>query len=204
MPRPEGSVEKVREISVDPQPGGLRAVYLVETRSDDEAHEIDNLFAELQSQVQVLQLCEGKLVSYAVQAHESDAAVLDEIESFLKENFAFVVTQRSFDDLIYRIVTELSGNTGSKLHAVSRCNICGKVEPFPTTLVNMTREDGSVFLSRCYCASCTAEAAAPSNKEFIRSLLAADQRDFKKIARAELVRCPSRKQPMRFKVKDLS
>ncbi|MCE5314553.1 MAG: hypothetical protein ABFD49_08035 [Armatimonadota bacterium] len=204
MPKREGSVETVREICIDPQPSGLRAVYLVETRSEEESREIDKLFLELESQIQVRQLCRGKLVSYVVQAHESDASVLDEIEDILKKSYAFVVTQRSFDDLICRIVRELCEDTGSKLSAIPKCNICGKVEPFPNTVVNLSDDDGSVLISRNYCSSCTAEASAPSNKEFIKSLLAADKRDFRKIESAELVRHPSRKQSIRFRVKDFT
>ena len=204
MPKREGSVETVREICIDPQPSGLRAVYLVETRSDEEAREIGKLFSELESELQMRQLSKGKLVSYVVQAHESDASVLDDIEDILKKNYAFVVTQRSFDELICRIVRELSEDTASKLFPIPKCNICGKVEPFPNIVVNLSGEDGSLLISRSYCASCTAEASAPSNKEFIKSLLAADKRDFRQIERAELVRHPSRKQPICFRIKDFS
>lgn len=201
MPRRGEAVETVKEICVDPQPGGLSAVYLVETRSPDEAAEIGKLFAEMQSHIQVRQLCKGKLVSYAVQADESHANVLDEIEEILKQSYAFVVTQRSFDDLICRIVEELSKDTGSKLVPIPHCNICGKREPFPSMVVSLTDEDGALLTSRSYCGRCTAEAAAPNNKEFVRSLLAADERDFGKLARAELVRRPSRKQPIVFQIK---
>lgn len=201
MPGLQQHDETISEICVDPQPSGLRAVYLVETRSEAEALEISDLFSELASQVQVRQLCQGKLVSYAVQAHDSEAAVLDDIEDVLKRNYAFVVTQRSFDEVIHRIVRELGRDTGSKLIEVARCNICGKSEPFPNTIISLSDEDGTVLLSRSYCARCTAEAAAPSNKEFVRSLLAADERDFGKLREAELVRRPSRKRPMRFRIK---
>lgn len=201
MPRRGEAVETVSEICVDPQPSGLSAVYLVETRSPKEAAEIGKLFADLQSHILVRQLCKGKLVSYAVQADESHSGVLDEIEDVLKRNYAFVVTQRSFDELICRIVEELSRDTDSKLLAIPRCNICGKREPFPNMVVSMTDEEGSVLMSRSYCARCTAEAAAPNNKEFVRSLLAADERDFGKLTHAELVRRPSRNQPIRFKIK---
>lgn len=201
MPRPGKSVETVSEIRIDPQPSGLRAVYLVEIRSPEEAREVGTLFSELESRVQVRQLCRGKLVSFAVQAHESDAQLLDEIEDVLKTNYGFVVTQRSFDEVIYRIVSELCLDTGSKLLPMPSCNICGKVDPFPSTVISLSDEDGSVLASRSYCARCTAEASAPNNKDFVLSLLAADKRDFSKIEQAELVRHPSRKQPIRFRIK---
>jgi hypothetical protein len=199
MPKRERPVEAVSEIRVAPQPCGLRAVYLVETRSASEGREVNRLFSELESQLQVRQLSKGKLLSYAVQADQSDSSVLDEIEEVLKSNFAFVVTQRSFDELICRIVKELCEDTGSKVLPLPHCNICKKVEPFPSMVVSLSGEDGSEVLSRSYCASCTAEASTPNSKQFVRSLLSADERDLGPIAEAELVRHPSRKL-MRFKV----
>ncbi|MEN6355458.1 MAG: hypothetical protein ABFD83_00075 [Armatimonadota bacterium] len=204
MPGKVGAVETVREICVDPKPNGMRAVYLVETRSNNEEREIDRLFSELEPELMIRQLSKGRLASYVVQAHECNESMLDEIEDILKENYAFVVTQRSFDELSCRIIKELAEHTGSKLLAVPKCNICGKVEPFPTIVVNFSDDDGSVLLSRSYCASCTAEASATgnkaSNKEFIKSLLSADKRDFRMIEHAQLVRRPSRKQPIRYRV----
>mgnify|MGYP005837572121 CR=1 FL=1 len=195
------STESISEIYIDPQPSGLRAVYLVETRSTEEARRIADLFGELESRFQIKQLSRGRLVSYAVQAHHSDAVALDEVENLLKSAYSFVVTQRSFDELIYRIVRELCRDTGSKLLPVSRCNICGKIEPFPTTVVNMSDGEGDVLISRVYCGGCTAAAVAPNSKQFVRSLLAADRRDFRAIERAELIKRPSRRRPLRFRIK---
>ena len=201
MPKRAEHIDSISEILVNPQPRGMRAVYLVETRTPQEAKEIDKLFGELASQIQVRQLCKGTLVSYAVQADESDIALLDEIENLLKQTYAFVVAQHSFDDLICRIVKELCLDTQSKLIPMPTCNICGKTEPFPALLVNLTDEEGKIVFARNYCSNCAAVASAPSNKEFIRSLLAADERDFSKLEQAELVRHPSRKQPIRFRIK---
>lgn len=201
MPKQRLSEEAVSEISVNPQPGGLRAVYLVETRSHDETREIGKIFDGLRLRMRVEQLSKGKLVSFVVQADQADEPLLDELEGVLKASYGFVVTHRSFDDLIYRIVKELCEDTGSKLLPIPHCNICGKTEPFPNTVVSLSDQGGDVLLSRSYCGSCTAAAVAPSNKEFVRSLLAADKRDFGHLEQAEFVRRPSRKQPMRFKIK---
>ncbi len=161
---------------------------------------LGEIFAELESRIQVRPLCKGKLVSFAVQADPSDVALLDDLEEILRTSYAFVVTHRSFDSVIYRIVRELSRDTGSELMSMPRCNICGKDEPFPNTVVSLTGADGSVLDTRSYCASCTAKAAAPSNKEFVKALLNADKRNFGKIERAELVRHPSRRRSIRFKI----
>ena len=200
MARLQRHVATVREICVDPRPSGLRAVYLVETRSAEEAREIAKLFSELETHIQVRQLCKGRLVSYVVQAHQCDSSLLDDVENILKSSHAFVVSQGSFDEVIYRIVRELAQDTGSSLLPMSHCHICGKTEPFPNTVVNLSDEDGYVVMSRHYCGSCTAEAAAPTNKQFVRSLLAADRRDFGGLVQAELVRHRSR-QNVRFKIK---
>ena len=58
-----------------------------------------------------------------------------------------------------------------------------------------------MLLCRSYCARCTAEAAAPNNKDFIRSLLAADEHDFRRLEQADLVRRPSRRRPIRFRIR---
>lgn len=196
-----GGKASFSEICVDPQPAGLRAVYLVETLDAKEAKDVAELFGDLESRVQIKQLCTGRLVGYAVQMHESDSSLLDEIEAMLKGHYSFVVTQRSFDEVIYRIVTELCADTGSKLLPVPHCNICGRTDPFPSIMVSLSDEQGNTRICRNYCASCTAGATATSNKEFVRSLLASDKRKFSEIERAELVRRPSRKQPIRFQIK---
>lgn len=188
------------EVSVDQRPAGLRAVYLVETCDSEEARTVARLFADLETRIQVRRLCTGKLVSYAVQMHDSDSSVLDEIEAMLKGNYSFVVTQRSYDEIIYRIVTELCADTSSKLLPIPRCSICGRTEPFPSVIVNLSDEQGQVRMCRNYCASCAASATATSNKEFVRSLLASDRKSFREIERAQLVRHSSRKRPIRYKI----
>lgn len=201
MARQSGCMETIREIQLSPQPSGLRAVYLVETHSDNEAQEIASLFKELDTHLQVRQLSSGKLMSYVVQALESDSELLDAIEDVLKQNFTFLVTQRSFDDVIYRIVKDLCKETSSKLLPIQQCNICGKIEPFPNTVISLSDDCGDEMLSRCYCSSCSASSSASSNKEYVLSLLAADKRNFKNLKGAELVRRPTKLQPIRFKIK---
>lgn len=196
-----GEKASFSEICVDPQPAGVRAVYLVETLDAQEARSVAALFEDLESRIQVKRLCTGKLVSYAVQMHESDVSLLDEIEAMLKGNYSFVVTQRSLDEVIYGIVRDLCEDTGSKLLPVPHCNICGRTEPFPSITVSLSDERGRVRTCRNYCASCAASATATSNKEFVRSLLASDKREFREIERAELVRRSSRKQPIKYQIK---
>ena len=195
------SLHHISEICMDPQPTCLKAVFLIETREQTEAREVSKLFSELESQVQVRQLSAGRLVSYCVHALQSDWELLDELEAVLKETYSFVLAQRSFDEVIYRVILDLCRDTNSTILPLSECNICGKTEPFPTIVIGLTQDDGSILASRSYCRRCTAEAGSTNHKEFVRSLLAADEDDFGKLARAELVRHPSRKQPVRFKVK---
>ncbi len=198
MSRKQRSISLVSEIRVEPVPPGIRWVYLVETRSQEEADEIVRLFRELESQVQVCPLCAGKLVGYAVQAHHSDVMLLDEIDDVLRRAYAFVVTYRSFEPLIYRIVGELCKDTQSTILPVPHCNICGNLDPFPNTVVSFTDCSGNIVLSRNYCSSCTAQTNARSHKEFIKSLLTADECDFGCFKEADFVRRASNKRLIRF------
>jgi len=142
---------------IEPVPIGARAVYLVETRSQDEAREVERLFDELESRARVCKLCEGKLLSYVVQTSRSDSALLDEIEDVLKATCGFVVTQGSFDEVIYRIVRELCEDTGSTLLPARECDVCGRPEPFPSTVATRNGK-GLMASSRQCCGGCAAKA----------------------------------------------
>lgn len=189
----------VSQISVDPGSGGLVAVYLVETRDDEQTKSLRNLFEELKPHINVAQLSRGRLMSYAVQAE--DASLLDELENVLRQNYAFVVMQRSFDPVIYCVVKELCADTESKLLTIPHCNICGRPNPFPDTVITLTDEVGVRVMSRSYCSTCTASLVARTNKDFVLSLLSADRRDFGKIERSELVRSRAKSNYLRYKVR---
>lgn len=191
----------VSQISLDPQPQGANVVYLVDTRNDDESNELARLFDELKASLQIRQLTRGKLMSYAVQVSGVDASLLSELEGVLKGNYGFVVTHRSFDPVIYRVVRELAADTGSKLLPIPHCNICGKPEPFPEVVINLSDSDGETLSSRTYCSTCTAGSTARNTKDFVISLLSADQTDFSSLSREQLVRSRTRKQSIRYKIK---
>lgn len=195
-----GSVENVSEIVVDPRPGGLRAVFLVETASASEARDVGRFFDELGTYVQVRQLSKGSLLSFAIQTADSDQSILEEVRMALAARCGFVCLHSSFDSLIYRIVSELCVDTGSKLVPIPKCNICGKVDPFPETTISLSDGDGARVISRNYCSTCTAQAAATNNRDFVLSLLSADRRDFSALREQKLVRSPSRKRKIKFRV----
>jgi len=190
----------VSQISVDPGSRGTVAVYLVEAANDEEGRALRSLFEELKPHINVTQLSHGQLVSYAVQTR--DPCVLDELENVLKSTYAFVVMQRSFDSVIYRVVKELCADTGSKLLAIPHCNICGRPDPFPDTVITLADEAGEIVTSRSYCATCTASLAARTNKDFVLSLLAADRRDFGRLEHSKLVRSRARSHYLRYKVRN--
>lgn len=191
----------ISEIWLDPQPQGLRAVYLVEARDKNEADEVASLFSDLEPNLQVRQLSSGKLFSYAVKTQQDQQRNLMELEEALRTTFGFVILHHSFDDIIYKIVAELCADTGSKLVSPPRCDICGKLDPFPDTVVNLADQCGETILSGSYCGSCTAAFSARSNKEFLLSLLRADARDFSLLEKAQLVSAKSRKQPIKFRIR---
>jgi len=201
MARMRASREAVSEVSVSPQPNGLKAVYLFDARTEYEAEAIKALFAELSQRLQVRKLSDGRLVSYVVQAEQPDGDLLDALDDILHRECGFVAAHYDFDEMIYHIVKDLAHDTASRFIQVPRCNICGMAEPFPSTIANLSDGDGEILESRCYCQSCTAHAAAPSNKEFLLSLLEADEEDFESIRAANLERRRSAQRTLRFKVR---
>ena len=189
------------QISLDPQPHGTRAVYMVEGRTNEEAEEVCGLFAELEPLLEIRQLSKGKLVSYAVKTVRDHQQALAELEQALKQNYGFVILHRSFDEVIYKIVSELCGDTGSELIPVPRCNICGRSEPFPDTVINVADQGGNTVASGAYCQTCTAASSGRNNKDFLLSLLHADSRDFSDLENIQLVRAGSRQQSIRYRIR---
>lgn len=191
----------VSQICVEPRPRGLSAVYLVETQNEHEAADLARLFGDFGPVLESIQLSNGKLVSYAVQLHDQDQSLLEEIEAFLKKNFGFVILHRSFDPLIYDIVRELSKDSGSDLLPISKCDICGKHDPFPATMVSFLDSQNTNLTTRMYCGTCTAESSGRNNKEFLKALLEADRGDFGVLCHMGLVRNRSSKQRVAFRIK---
>ena len=189
----------VSRILVDPQPGGAVAVYLAEAGGEEAARLLRDFFEELKPRVNVAQLSRGKLVSYAVQT--DDPSVLYEIEGVLRKTCKFMVVQHSFDYLIYQIIKDLCAYTESRLLAIPHCDICGRPEPFPGTIITLTDKDGRVMMSCSYCGTCTANLSASTNKDFVLSLLSADRRDFSRLAHSELIRLGGRRRYLRYKVR---
>ena len=201
MPRTRIPVGLVSQICVEPQSKGMCAVYLVETQNEREAEDLSRLFCDFSPTLQSIQLSSGKLVSYAVQLDSSDQTLLEEIEAFLKRNFGFVVLHRSFDALIYDIVRELCKDSGSTLMPIPKCDICGKHDPFPQTLVRLLDKENVHLASRTYCGTCTAEATGRNKKEFLRTLLGADRGGLGAFSDVNLVRSRSSKKRMAFRIK---
>lgn len=201
MPRSRVPVRLVSQICVEPQPKGLRAVYLVKTKNEAEAEMLSKVFADFAPSLQTLQLSRGKLVSYAVQLQGEDQSLFSEIETFLRKNFEFVVLHRSFDPLIYDIVKKLSEDSGSSLLPISKCDICGKSDPFPGTLVTFLDNDNVNISTRVYCTSCTAESSGRSSKDFVLSLLEADRGKFGMLNHSEIVRSRSSKKHLAFRIR---
>lgn len=194
-------VRLVSQICVEPQPKGLRAVYLVETQNETQAKELSQQFGDFAPALQSFQLSKGKLVSYVVQLQGQDSSIFDEVEAFLKQSFDFVIMHRSFDTLIYDIVRELCKDSGSTLTSIPKCDICGKPEPFPETMINFLDKENVNLASRLYCATCTAESARRNNKEFLKALLEADRSDFEMFHQVDFVRNRSAKKHIAFRIK---
>ena len=200
MSRTRIPVGLVNQICVESQTTGLCAVYMVETRNDLEAENLSRMFEDFAPAVQSVQLSSGKLVSYAVQLAGDDQALLEQIEAFLKKNFEFVVLHRSFDPLIYDVVRELCKDSGSTLLPMPKCDICGKRDPFPRTVVRLLDKGDVNLATRVYCSTCTAESARNNNREFVVTLLRSDRSGLGAFGQMNLVRSRSRKR-MAFRIK---
>ncbi|MGC8861760.1 MAG: hypothetical protein ACP5R5_03180 [Armatimonadota bacterium] len=194
-------VETEIGIRLEAQPVGVRAVYVVDVGDRADSREVEELFQELESRIQVRRICVGRLIGYAVQAHRRDAAVLDAIEDVLRESFACVVVQRAIDESVLRLATDLCRRTGSRVMPVPRCAICGTPDPFPAATVSLSTGPGQPAAHREYCVRCTAEASRPTNKEFVKSLLAADRRCLGALETADIERRPSRCGTVRFRIR---
>lgn len=174
---------------------GSRAVFLIEARSAEERRKLRELFAALAELGEVFPLCEGPLLAYAVQLPSAAEAspggsLFGKIEAVLKEEFAFSLVERSFNDVVYHLVESLCADSGGELHPVPRCGICNAPEPFPTR-ITLRDQAGTGIVEACYCAPCASQRADPSDKELVVGLLAADRRGFHGIQEAELVEWPA-------------
>jgi hypothetical protein len=169
---------------------GSRAVFLVEVRNADEQRKVRELFGALAELGEVAPLCEGPLMAYAVQLRVESGSLFAKIEETLKEEFAFSLAERSFNDVVYHLVESLCEDSGGQMHAVPRCGICNQPEPFPTR-ITLRDQTGRGIIEACYCAPCAAQRADPDEKEFVVGLLSADRRDFRGIRNAALVEWPA-------------
>jgi len=174
---------------------GNRAVFLVEVRNAEERRKVQELFGALAELGQVCPLCEGPMTAYAVQLRgESDGcppgSLFAKIEATLKDEFAFSLVERSFNDVVYHLVESLCADSGGRMHAAPRCGICNQPEPFPTR-ITLRDQTGRGIVEACYCMRCAAQRAEPSDKEFVVGLLSADRRDFRGIRDADLIESPA-------------
>lgn len=174
---------------------GSRAVFLIEARNAEERRKVRELFAALSELGEVFPLCEGPMMAYAVQL-QSDAeapqagSLFGKIEAALKDEFAFSLVERSFNDVIYHLVESLCADSGGEMYAVPRCGICNEPEPFPTR-ITLRDQAGTGIIEACYCACCAAQRADPSDKELVVGLLSADRRGFLGIQDADLIEWPA-------------
>ncbi|MDH7481670.1 MAG: hypothetical protein QHH26_06805 [Armatimonadota bacterium] len=189
---PEGVVT---DIQVETQPAGLTAMYMVEAQNAEESKEIAVLFKEFASAVDVVQLCTGRLMGYAVRARDQEQnLLLDQIYKVITSRYhGFVIRQKPIEQCMFELCRELCRDYGGKMLKIPTCDICGKYDPFPSTIVNLLDERGTIIASRTYCASCTAEWGDSPSKEFLISLLQADRRNFGSLLGMNIVRKPLRR-----------
>ena len=159
--------KEVSSIVLRPTVTGSRAMFLVEARNAAEQRKVRELFEALAELGDVAALCEGPIMAYVLQLHAEDrgcrpGSFFAKIECTLKEEFAFSLVERSFNDVVFHLVESLCEDSGGRMFPVPRCGICNEREPFPTR-VTLRDETGSGLIEACYCARCAAEQADPSD-----------------------------------------
>lgn len=187
--------EDVGSVELRPAMPGTRAVFLVEAESRVEQQKVRELFEALAELADVAPLCEGIIKAYVVQLRAGSegcppGVLFSKIEAVLKEEFAFSLVERSFNDVIYHLVASLCEDSQSEMLHVPRCGICNAREPFPTR-VTLRNANGQGVIEACYCARCSAQQADPSDRQFLRSLLAADRRGFRDLQELDLIDAPA-------------
>jgi hypothetical protein len=182
--------EEVDSIVLQAAEPGNRAVFLVEARSAAEQRKVGELFDALSELAEVASLCDGDIMAFVVQLRSGEGSrangLFNKLEAALKEEFAFSLVERSFNDVIYHLVTSLCQDSGGQLHPMPRCGICSEPEPFPTRVTFRDRT-GRGLVEACYCVRCSAQQADPSDREFLLGLLGADRHDLPKLQIADLM-----------------
>ncbi len=171
--------EEVASVVLRPTTVGSRAVFLVEARGTEEQRKARELFQALGQLAEVATLCDGPLLAFVVQfrADERGSApnsLFGKIEAALRDEFAFSLVERSFNEVVYHLVASLSDDSGGQMQPIPRCGICNEREPFPTR-VTMHDTAGRGIIEACYCARCSAQQADPSDRKYLSGLLAADR-----------------------------
>lgn len=187
--------ERVNSVELRPATPGSRAVFLVEARGRGERQKVRELFEALAELAEVAPLCQGDMMAYALQLRAGvdggpPGNLFSKIEAVLKEEFAFSLVERSFNEVIYHLVVSLCEDSEGEMLHVPRCGICNEPEPFPTR-VTLRDNSGEGVIEACYCARCSAQQADPSDRQFLRSLLAADRRGFQEMQILDQVDLPA-------------
>lgn len=182
--------EEVGSIVLQAAEPGNRAVFLVEARGAVEQRKVRELFDALAELAEVAPLCDGAMMAFAVQLRAGEGgranSLFSKLEAALKEEFAFSLVERSFNDVIYHLVASLCEDSGGEMHSVPRCGICSEAEPFPTRVTFRDRT-GRGIVEACYCARCSAQQADPSDREFLLGLLGADRHGLPALETADLI-----------------
>ncbi|MBI3944847.1 MAG: hypothetical protein HY321_02935 [Armatimonadetes bacterium] len=194
MPQAKKIAAAASEVVLDLRRGGTCAVYIVEARNRQEVRELKEMFGGLRQELEVRQLAEGTITAYAVRVPGRDIRVFDEIETTLKENYRFSISERAFQRTIYTVVRDLCRASDSVLRAVPACGICQSPDPFPTT-VDFMDASGQRLAGGVYCARCVGEADAKDDRELIGRLLAADGSGLAPLGRLRLAQEPRSERP---------
>jgi hypothetical protein len=184
-------------ITMDREVGGESLVFIAETRNAAEVAELEELVRELQHGCKVRLVSLGPVTAFAVKPKEdADEAVSSLVEvarilQAISPRYTKTYLQQ-FDATAYRIVEDLALETGARLQPLPQCDLCGKLDPFPTTL--HARDGDNVSSSAgTYCSHCVASMSAASDRQLVADLIHADRRNFGTYGSVQLAKTPRRR-----------
>jgi hypothetical protein len=194
--KPENAPEtdESRLVTVERVGSGESLIFIARTRNAAEVAELDEFFSELKAGCRVRILSHGPLTAAAVKLNgesgESTAELMGLLEA-LGERYSFSKVEAGLHPTLNRLIEDMALDTGSDLHPVPNCTLCGRPEPFPTrlTLESPNRET----MEALYCSRCTARHAEQEEKEWVGALLHSDRKTLAGEGEVELSPLPPRK-----------
>jgi len=192
---PSRRQEPISSVTIEKESEGDSFIFVAETRNSVEVAELQDLFADLKRVCRVRLVARGPVTAYALKPfgdtpeHLSAFAETIDILQAIAPRYTAVYIQ-ALDVTSYRVVEDLALDTNSELVPLKHCDLCGRPEPFPTTL--SAQNGDQHWAAGAYCSRCVAALDHQTDRDLVEALIHADTRNFG-AARIQLDRAPARR-----------